>query len=552
MALGTFIGGMANAYQGFRRGERNAQDRAKADEDRQFQLEQRDMLRKRQELEQTQLQRQAEEMERADKLRADLGKIPVSQKTVLNPGQMDDEGNAMPAAEVDKPRRHEDIVRDSSLAYQKAGDTGKYLELQKQADMMGYERSSKAFGELQAGAATMPPLEVARAVGQIIDDDPTNAKVQEIKEVPGGVSLTIVNRDSGAAATKTFVGPDAGRQLLASLQPKYDPSGYKTRLDQEYKLEIERAKKSGVTSVPDGYVTTDAQGNRKFTRTRDSEALAAARSSGSGAKGKAPKTSLDAARGVLADIAKNAEDKPTGRQLADGEAHLSRLIEHNPNLPPERAATAAYRASTDPASVRVSLNAKTGSFDRTVVDDDGAQYTLHPGVDVAGLDKNAAKQMVEAMIAQQGDDSYQQDLRAAAHDPKLRQKLLQEARDEVKTEVDKALAQNPQQRDAILDEAEKRLKQDAQALERKLALIRQYTPPPKAGKKDASSDRTQGSDDGPPTFGDFGVRGMRDNMLKRLAGIDGHRAQQAAIEELARRKSAAEQAEPVPALDVPA
>lgn len=485
MAIGNFLGGLAQGYLGYRQGEQDALNRQRSEEDREYLRRQRAELDRQQEYAAGQRARALREQERSDRLRDTLGRIKTTKTVTAPTGASDLDGNPITESR-DVQRPQGEIYRDAANAYRDAGDMGKYLELSKQADLLGFEQASRDFGRLQSGSGSMSLGDVANGIAQIFNSDPTNGEVTEIVPIQGGVRMTVRNRDTGATSTREFTGPAAKTKLLSSFQPVYDPAGYKARIEEESKVAFELLKKAGVTSVPGGYVSTNQKLESTFYPTTGVGLSSGGSSGGRGgvrdAGGKEPLTPFDSARAYLSTYAEKGEDKLTGAQRARAESLLPDIVSSNPGLHPSKAAAAAYTAAVDPTKMRIQLWSD-GTFRGVIDTSDGGPIVVRSSVspDAAQLPPEEMTRNVEAMIAQSGASEYQQALRAAAFDPSARQQLIDRTIAAGRQVVEEAIQQAPARADEIRANGEARVSQDLATLNRRLALISTYTKPPRSG-----------------------------------------------------------------------
>lgn len=394
----TFLGGMGIAFQGARQGEQDNIDRANQAENREFLRDQQEFIRGQRKFQEGQQARTVEEQGRADKLRTQLESIPRTSQVDLNIVKKDDEGNDMPAAGVEKPRTQDAILRDVAKAYQDAGDIGKYFELSTAADGIAYKRAGGEFNRLLATANATPLPELARKVGAIFDADPTGGGVQSIEDIPGGVRVTLVNRDTGQTQAMQFVGDAGKKQLIDMAQAHYSPQTIAEQLKYARQIQLEMVKKSGTTSVPDGYVERSPAGDSRFVRTQAGSA--------GGKDGKPPKTrdELGAEQLELA-LTKMETKGQTPQQAATARRTMSQLLRENPEMPPEVGVDLAIKVATDPEAVKPEIKLETGAFDDVVRDEkSGGVFSVKKNVGdanklPAGMSEADAKAKVREALA---------------------------------------------------------------------------------------------------------------------------------------------------------
>lgn len=506
MSAFAFLGGLGGAYTNIRRGmDQEASRQAWEAEQADLAARRADAAKARaaalqvDEFRAGQRQRLVDEQALQDKTRDELSAIAPAGPVDLNKANpetsqitVDNEGTPsatqLPAV---KNRTYDQVLREQAAVLRKNKQSDKAFELEGAADKIAFGRAASRFQQVAAGNADVSTT--ARQIGEIFDADPNNGGVKAVEDIPGGVRITLQNKDTGATSTREFTGPQARDQLLNAFSAYYSPETWAKlqaeRAQHQQKIALERVKGAGVTSLGRGSAAIrDENGN--VTISRDPNAVAAEGGAAGGAGGsrstKPPPTPLDAARGILADIAEKSEDKLTSRQRADAEANVGSVLQHNPGMAPERVARAAYMAAVDPARTTPSVNAATGAIDQVFVDDDGTRVLIKPdfvapqNAEARGLDKAQLKQAAQALVAKQGDAAYQKRFVEAAFDMKARAALVEQAKASVEQYVRQAIAKAPEQEAQIRQRAQQLLQADLANLDRKLALVATALPRPKA------------------------------------------------------------------------
>lgn len=521
----TFLGGMGIAFQGARRGEQDVIDRQNQEQDRQY-------LENQRSFQEGQQARIVDEQARADKLRNELSSVPTTKQVDSNIVPNDDEGNPMPPAMKEVKRTQDEMLRDVAKSYHDAGDIGKFVELSTAADGIAYKRAAREFNQLLATASAMPLPDLARRVGAIFDADPTGGGVQSIEDIPGGVKVTLVNRDTGQTQAVQFVGQAGKQQLIDMAQAHYNPGQIQAAIEQARKERLEMIKKSGITSVTDGFVNRDPYGNTTFTRTKDG-------TTGTGS-GKPPKTrdELGAEQLELA-LTKMETKGQSPQQAAAARRTMSQLLRENPDMPPEVGVDLAIKVASDPEAVKPEIRLETGAFDEVVRDEkSGGVFSIKRNVGdanklPAGMSDADAKAKAREALAKldAAVPGIAAAYSAAAFDRANGRATLDAFMSDLarkSLERDPRFAQmSPEQQRSAVATA---VAQKSEATQNYLNLVARFIDPPKAAA--AKKPSAAGAPKSP-------IEDMSDATLRQIAGIPGHTSQKAAAAELERRKSAA-------------
>lgn len=491
MGFNITPGGMGVAFQGARAGQNDVLQRERDLEDRDFAMGQR--------------KRGLEAQAREDQLRSDLSTVTPAGADVPVPKNPDvaqilhddttgpdEDTPAATTLPVTKKRTQDQELRDISAAYRKAGDIATSLKLNDQADRIAFGRATAQFNSIVAGSDGLSSAELARRIGKIYDADPTSGGIKSIEEVPGGVRITIHDKNSGATDTREFIGDKGRAQLLDEFRAYYAPDSWNRMQEQmsaarakAMEKAMEEAAKSHVVANGGAVVRPD---NTVVRNGAPDDGTGTG--SGSGTKGKAPKTRLEQASDVLASIAEKSEDKLTTDQRAVAEDYLARLVQENNDLPPAMAARVALKIAKDPKAVQPGVNPRTGKFDGVVVDDiTGEQFSMQR--DIGDAQHPPASLSREDLAARTADMTTRLDrllpgsaamYTAAAFDPSgaARTKLEVYTKDQIRKQMAAVpgFAQLPQDRqEAAIGRA---MEIEAGAIQNRLDMILNYGARPRA------------------------------------------------------------------------
>jgi hypothetical protein len=479
MSFGMFLGDLATAHEGALAGVQRGVARRRDAEDRDYELQQRDLRSQQQ---QRALKQQADQ----DQLDTELRGIKTT-KPVTTPGRgpMPD-GGVAPDVTTEAARTEDEVMREAADAFRRKGQLDRYFALSNKANEIAFKRSADQFTQFAAGINEATPIdEAAAALGKIYDSDPTGGGIQSIEKLDDGVRIHFVNKHTGATNAREFRGPNATGQLLRSAAAYYTPERFAAMQAEERKLQLkvleEQAKTAGqVTSVPGGYTTGDGRGGAQFTQTQAGGSRAG---SGSGAGKDADAQAPEAkTQSILTSIWKNAEDKPTQQQQAVARDIVPMLHRFNPGITPERAAKVANAVAQNPAAVRPAIDAEAGTIDQVFQDDDGSRHTVRraatsPEQIAASADdktKDDMRKAARGLVERQGNEEAQRVFVRAAFDAQAREALFAQALQAADAVVQEAISKNPQAEAAIRAQVEARVKSDLQAFARKLSIVRAF------------------------------------------------------------------------------
>lgn len=387
MGLGNFLGGLGTAYQGFRQGEQDRVNRDKAEQDRAFQLQQRDVLTQQQGFQQGQQQRTLDAQGRADQLREDAGKIPAPGETLPAPEL---EPGADPSTAQPKVQTQEQQLRDLSKMF-RTHDIGKAMDLAAKADQLAMQRSANSFLQLSANAPGKSAAELATMAKDVFDNDPLPGKIARIDDLGAdGVAITFHDPATGQSSRRQFKTP---QEVMSALQARYSPASAaalaqaNAKARAEAGLAVVKENAKGVVVPAGSTFVPSATDPKREQFTNNNGLIATGRfnedgspemvrvsgrggAGGAGGSGKAPKTRLDTAVEMFDVANTKGETKfTTPEQYNVGRDHLTRLLHDNPSLAPETAVRVATRIAANPDVVQPALNRRTGRIDNMVQDD---------------------------------------------------------------------------------------------------------------------------------------------------------------------------------------
>lgn len=383
MSLGL-LGAIAGGYQAIRRGidedqarvdaegerEYRRQQRANAEQDRQFQLGQR--------------QRVLDEQARGDRIRAAETALPTTRNTTVVQDQLQEDaaGNTFQAptqvtqqAAVPKWMQ----IRQRADIYRKEGDLNTAEQLEEVSRKAQFAESAQRFQRLQAGSASMSLPELAQAMRDIYNSDPLPAQVTGIENTKnGGVRVKIRNAETGKDEILDAPNKEA---LLLKAEAYYSPDTYSKWLEQQklsrQKVEEEIAK-NPVVSVPKGYV--DRRSGR-FNRTdfgngvqigedaNGNPIYGSGRGAGTGKAVDPLKPINDALKFAVENSGFKDQATPVQTAAAQRLAHQfykesidPKSPDKGPQLPPAIAVEAALDAALNPDKVKLRFDPKTGEM----------------------------------------------------------------------------------------------------------------------------------------------------------------------------------------------
>lgn len=411
MAVINFLGGLTGAYTNIKAGYQEAQARDRAEEDRKFQLEQRD-------LESKKIKATKDEMERQEKLRtANAGvsleetvEVPddTAPSTPVAPvrnGVAEVDGDANPVTvdpatgisppatkKVTRQRRMEDVYRDFAKNSQGVGDTTGYLTMNAQAVQAAAHRASSQFTRIAAASTGKTTEQLAEELRQLYDTDILPGKVGKVtRGADGSVDIQFIDNETQQTFTQNF--KDAG-QLMTVAQSYFDPVNYAKQVDARrahlMKLEEERNK---VHSVAPRAVLARGDGsvlvsNPMYSRDYDSDGSGG--SGGSGGAGgsgggraskKGQPTELEIGDGVLDDALKGKNSDINPSQHVQVKDTYRRLMTENPTMPGQMGARVALAITVDPTLVKPDIDPMTGRISNVYKDPaTDEEIVIRPGV----------------------------------------------------------------------------------------------------------------------------------------------------------------------------
>lgn len=411
MAVINFLGGLTGAYTNIKAGYQEAQARDRAEEDRKFQLEQRD-------LESKKIKATKDEMERQEKLRtANAGvsleetvEVPddTAPSTPVAPvrnGVAEVDGDANPVTvdpatgisppatrKVTRQRRMEDVYRDFAKNSQSVGDTTGYLTMSAQSVQAAANRASSQFTRIAAASTGKTTEQLAEELRQLYDTDILPGKVGKVtRGADGSVDIQFIDNETQQTFTQNF--KDAG-QLMTVAQSYFDPVNYAKQVDARrahlMKLEEERNK---VHSVAPRAVLARGDGsvlvsNPMYSRDYDSDGSGG--SGGSGGAGgsgggraskKGQPTELEIGDGVLDDALKGKNSDINPSQHVQVKDTYRRLMTENPTMPGQMGARVALAITVDPTLVKPDIDPMTGRISNVYKDPaTDEEFVIRPGV----------------------------------------------------------------------------------------------------------------------------------------------------------------------------
>lgn len=411
MSMLNFLGGLTGAYTNIKAGYQEAEKRRKDDEDRKFQLEQRD-------LESKKIKATKDEMERQEKLRtANAGvsleetvEVPddTAPSTPVAPvrnGVAEVDGDANPVAvdpatgisppatkKVTRQRRMEDVYRDFAKNSQGVGDTAGYLTMNAQAVQAAAHRASSQFTRIAAASTGKTTEQLAEELRQLYDADILPGKVGKVtRGADGSVDIQFIDNETQQTFTQNF--KDAG-QLMTVAQSYFDPVNYAKQVDARrthlMKLEEERNKVHSVAPRAalvrgDGSVLAS---NPMYSRDYDADGSGgsggsggAGGSSGGRASKKGLPTELEIGDGVLDDALKGKNSDINPSQHVQVKDTYRRLMTENPTMPGQMGARVALAITVDPTLVKPDIDPMTGRISNVYKDPaTDEEFVIRPGV----------------------------------------------------------------------------------------------------------------------------------------------------------------------------
>lgn len=472
MALFELARGLAGAYNGFNEGIDAEKNRQRVDVDRKYQDEQRAY--------QQEIQgRTRTEAARADKLRADLGAVPI-------------EG-----------RNQAEVFRDVSRVQAASGNIAEALKAQEAATAAAYKESANRFARFKSSAASMPVDQLVDSAAGMFNADYLPAKLANRPTVnpDGTIDVEIVMQDGQSVKHKFKDKND----LVVGMESWYSPDTYNSFVKAQREALIQQQKEfakpvtlkpgeARYVRAPDGSLVREAENATGFEPTGDIDAngdpvmrrvpSSGRAGSGAGSGGKAPATPINDAHKYLED----ALGKPDGSpEMAQRNTRALSILEGiyapdpktglAPNISPRTAAFIAADATADeatgkPTKVALQLNKDTGEVEtvyRNPQVEGGKPFRVATGGSAADLEKVGGKQQVaesvKGMVAELVSKAP-----LAQREAAMSQLVF--------------VAKNPEQREKFLKQAASR-GEDVAAWDRQLNLIRDYMSLP--GEKQVKS-----------------------------------------------------------------
>lgn len=531
MALFELARGLAGAYNGFNEGIDAEKNRQRVEVDRKYQDEQRAYQQEIQ-------SRTRAEAARADKLRADLGAVPI-------------EG-----------RNQAEVFRDVSRVQAASGNIAEALKAQEAATAAAYKESANRFARFKSSAASMPVDQLVDSAAGMFNADYLPAKLANRPTVnpDGTIDVEIVMQDGQSVKHKFKDKND----LVVGMESWYSPDTYNSfvkaqreaLIKQQEEINKPRIVGPGATLVsggkpvyqndagyipdPEGRLSPDGSGVAMI------RAPSSGRGAGSGSStgGKAPAAPINDAHKYLEDALGKPDGSPEMAQRnMRAVSMLEGIYSTNPNISPRTAAYIAADATADeatgkPTKVTPQLNKDTGEVEmvyRNPQVEGGKPFRVATGGSAADLEKVGGKQQVaesvKGMVAELVSKAPPAQREAA-----MSQLVF--------------VAKNPEQREKFLKQAASR-GEDAAAWDRQLNLIRDYIslPGEKQIKSDGPLDKLRnvgGIFQRPPASQGAGAQEYvpRDGVPAELASrvSSASAAEQKRSEEDAAKKSAEEKA----------
>lgn len=483
MSMLNFLGGLTGAYTNIKAGYQEAEKRRKDDEDRKFQLEQRDLERRK-------MKATTEEMDRQERLRTLNSQVsldetvevpddatPATPVAPVKNGVAEVDGDASPVVidpatgvspqakkTVTRRRPMEDVYRDYANNFKSVGDASGYLNMTNQAVQAAAQRASSQFTRIAAASAGKTPTQIAEELRTLYDTDILPGKVGKVTPHSDGVGIDIefVDNETGQRLTQSF--KDAG-QLMTVAQSYFDPANYAKQVEARrahmMKLEEERNKvhlvgPRTVAMRGDGQpLGTNAMYSRDYDNDGSGSGVGGGGGGGGGGSGRSSKAKspLEQAKGIYWDSIGKADGSPEfAIRSTDGERLLEVLYEdlarENANrrpgeevsLNPGTAASIVNRALNNPNAITYQIDKTTGLPTKVFSDKEvngGKKYSLATNLPVedmeksVGLDgmKTAVTQMVDSIVSQAPNEQQAKALRdqmiKAASDPKERVRYIE-------------------------------------------------------------------------------------------------------------------------------
>lgn len=519
-----FLGGIANGYNGMRKGQDEELARQQSLDDLAY--------RKSQRAYQDGIQAdESATRQRANTLRTDLAAIPESrtvQTPQSGPGLQQADGSEAPLAPLSRTTQVplDEQLRLTATAQRKAGNMEGYLVATQEADKIGHTRSARIANEVLAGSQGMTPFQLANAAKSAYDGDPFPGKMGNITEnADGSVNVTATNRDTGQATTRTYKTSD---ELRDGISAHYSPENFaalqSARLAEARKIREEQSK---VHIIPAGGTMANNAGRALLTSDigyvqgmnpdgtpglfKGAGRLGVG--AGSEAESKALNTAVDRA---------NSGDV----KLKDGQLMtLSRLtsqlyINSGRKMDPNLAAEVAHMVAVNPQLAQPQVDPETGNINNVYQHPTLGPMIIDPGIATArrpgtlkpeGL-KAVTKQYVDSLPKEEG-----QSLVGAAFDQAKVKPIIADLYGKVDAAAVEHFKANPR-----LTEAEqkqwtasyKKLVQES--LQKKLDLISLNHPKPKVDPPGGTGNTFSVAN----LLGGFGV-GNSPAMRTRAPGMQG-------------------------------
>lgn len=441
--MGFNIGGLAAAYEGYKRRDQELEDRAGREEDRAY-------LRTQREYQGMQQQRQKDQWSREDERAAGDAAAPTTRQVTTDymasaPVKMDEEGNQMPAATRTDTYAipKEEQIRAMADRAKAARNMEDWAKLTTEADKLEAKRMSTQALDIISGAKGKTAGQIAREAEALWSASTLPVKVGNVREnQDGSVTMDVTDRDAGTVRTKTF--RDAA-DVLENVRAMGDPSGYaalqQERLKAQMKILEERAKghvvSAGGMFIPgegdtrkpvvnaNGFIQTGTNDDGTPILVRAGAGGATATGTGSGKGPAATKAGSEVADKIIDGALKGDEN------LARAHNIKAQVRQLNPKLSEEQVADIAIDAVRNPNAVKPVFNPDLGAFQDTYNNPKVANTTItlgtRPTMEDAIARLGGEKQVRAAIKEGFGKlpDGARRDLASFAKDPKKAQALEQ-------------------------------------------------------------------------------------------------------------------------------
>jgi hypothetical protein len=218
-----FLGGIANAYGGYKEGADQELARQQLAADRTYTNEQRVLQRGRQD--------RALKQQGIDDANAESDRALPTQREVDDapeiPESTAEDGTVTPATPATK--KMVDLTPDEmrkSLAdnYKKTGRTKDYLAAQGDIDKAGFEKSAREYNQWDASTKSMDPLAKLVQASEFFSNQPHAGKIGNIVQDPETGQISFDAIDGSGRASHRVV--NNAEDALRSLSAYYTPAGY--------------------------------------------------------------------------------------------------------------------------------------------------------------------------------------------------------------------------------------------------------------------------------------------------------------------------------------